>query len=205
MKNWQKLALLAAAAAATAGTGGAAAPVVATGTGVGTGAVAGGTVAGTGVTGGLLGTGAGATGTTATGTGLLSAAHPLIGTGETGLLSPSVTGGMGLSAGTFNPALFGDGGIGGTRAAMDTAGGLFGSGVTGKDIMGGIDNTGKAMLVANAANNLFPHAQQPANMSQGNPAGPQTVAQLYQASQQAVQDQINQAMQERLQRRKIWG
>ncbi len=191
MKNWQKLALLAAAAAATAGTGGAAAPALAAGSGTA------GAAAGTGAAGGLLGAGtagAGAAGTAATGTGLLSAAHPLIATGETGLLAPSATGGIGgLSAGTFNPAAFG---AGATNVP---------AGITGADIMGGLKGAGQAASSAAAINNLFPHAQQPANMSQGNPAGPQTVAQLYQSSQQAVQDQINQAAQERMQRRKIWG
>jgi type IV secretion system protein TrbL len=184
MKPWQKLALLAAAGAATAATAGAATPALAGGTSaIGAGA------AGTGAT--------GAAGTGLFNGGLLGGGKALIASGQTGIL-PGASSTMGLSAGAFNPASFGVG--------APSTGGLLNTGITGSEVMGGLKGAGQAASSMAAVKNLFPDAPlQHAQMSQGSPAGPQTVAQIYQSSQQSVQDQINQAMQERMLRRKIWG
>jgi hypothetical protein len=123
-------------------------------------------------------------------------------------------GGTGLGLTMAAPtAAAGMGGAGGLLAGAapaasfaPSATGLFGSGVTGTQLMGGLDSVGKAAGAVGAANSMFPSEKpQPAQLQPGNPAGPQTVAQIYQASQQNVQDQIDKAMQARQQRRQNWG
>lgn len=101
--------------------------------------------------------------------------------------------------------LLGYGSPGYTDSMANGGAGLGGGGLTGKDIMGGLKSVSEAAASAQQINGLLtPKEIVPAQMRQGDPAGPQTVAQLYQSSQQATQDQINQAMQARMQRRSQW-
>ena len=131
----------------------------------------------------------------------------LLGAGEgagTAGSSTAAAGGTGATesgaiAANYAPTLESSMAINGTEPA---ATGWFGSGLTGKGLMGGLKSTGEAAGSAQAVKSLFPSQQaQPVQMNQGNPNSAQTVAQVYQASQQNVQDQINQAMQARAQRR----
>ena len=89
----------------------------------------------------------------------------------------------------------------GTPLAEAGLGGLLGS--TGS----ALGTAATAATGLNAVKNLMPQDQQaqPAQMRQGSPAGPQTVAQIYQSGQEATQNQLDTAAQERMQRRQMWG
>lgn len=112
----------------------------------------------------------------------------------------AVIGAVALTGGAPAPA------VGGLLGAGSAAAPVAGAGATGAGLMGGLKSVGTAAGAAGAVKGLLQgQGPPPVQMSQGNPAGPQTIEQIYQASQQATQDQINQAMQARMQRMQMWG
>ena len=119
--------------------------------------------------------------------------------------APAAAGAGGAFGGLLSTAGLGSSAAAGAAPGVST--GLLGSGITGAQIMGGLKDAGSAAGSLGAINSLMPGEEQlqHAQMSQGSPAGPQTVAQIYQASQQATQDQLDKAMQDRMQRRQMWG
>jgi len=110
------------------------------------------------------------------------------------------------------------GGVSGAAAAMPSMASLAASTAAGTPLaeagLGGLlgsagsalGSAGTATMGLNAAKNLISDGpMQPAQMRQGSPAGPQTVAQIYQSGQEATQNQLDKAAQERMQRRQMWG